>query len=175
MLDALVRTLNARHTGHWGGTYSLNPSIFADVLSFLGLEVVPRQSHPGPQPDTRIEELSRLVRALLSGQEEIKHMSQSISDQIAAASAELAKDVASIKSDLSVVATNMTALKDQIAQLQGSFPPGATVTQEMADALTAAVNDLDSQASALHALAAPPADTVPPVEPTPPEEPAPTV
>lgn len=139
VIEELAKAITLRHARQWGDGFFIDVERLADALEDLGLRLI----------DARRDQFGHII-------EELHKMSQSVSAQIDAATAEILKDNASIKADIATVAGNVTALSATIADLQAQLTAGTTVTQAQADALTAAASDADTTAAALHAIAAPP-------------------
>lgn len=76
---------------------------------------------------------------------EFAHMVDTISTQVAAA-------IASIQPNLASLAADQTAIAADVTTILGSMPVGSVVTQEQADALTAAAASLAAQVAAADAI-----------------------
>lgn len=117
---------------------------------------------PSPSETDRL-----LIASINSIRQEVKAMSDSIAAQVKAATATLLDRNAALAADVAALANDITDLQ---AKVTAAIPPvGETVTQEMADALTAAVAGTDSvlaQANAIVAKAATPITPQPPPAPT---------
>lgn len=89
-----------------------------------------------------IRQLHTATHAIL---QEIRTMSETISQQVDASTA-------AIQSDIAALATAVGVVKAEIAALQVTVVPGSVVTQGQADALASLHASLSAQVAALTAL-----------------------
>lgn len=106
-----------------------------------------------------------IMAALTNLKEEIKTMSQTLEQQIQAATAASQAALTDITTAVGTISTNVAALQAQIVSLQGQLVPGTTVTPADAQALENVATGLAAEQATLDALAqssAPPAPVVNP-------------
>jgi len=101
-----------------------------------------RPHHPSREQTTREADATAasILAAISKISKDIEHMSESLSQQIDAATAEL-------QADLAALTTGVASLESQLAEALGGVTAGSTVTQAQVDALTAVHTSLAALAA----------------------------
>lgn len=108
-----------------------------------------------PRTEARLEQIAEELASLRCFiQQEFTRMSETLEQQLEAATAAITADVATI-------ATSLTALAAEITQLQAQLQPGATISPADIDSINALKAQADAAAATATAMATPPAPPAP--------------
>jgi hypothetical protein len=132
---------------------------------WLPVEGTPDAPTTAPTDPNVLAALAAITAAIAVLNKDLLHMSGTLSDQIDAATASIQADLSALVTGVTDVGAEITNLQAQLAAALAQVPAGSTINQAQVDALNAVAAGLATQASALEAMAVPPANPAPPASP----------